>query len=105
MGALINIGGPHGPVPRGASAVWDVPASCCPLSGCISVTFQPQAGSPCKEQPPCLSPTTRPVSFWNRGLRQRYSSGRPFTSWTHVEYSCDRLHGLLMKWQHATIPA
>lgn len=60
VGALNRIGGPNRPMPHGACAAWDVPASCCPLSGCISVTLHPRGGSPWKEQPPCLSPTARP---------------------------------------------
>lgn len=60
VGALVRMGGPHRPVPHGACAAWDVPASCCPLSACISVTVPPEGGGPCEARPPHLSPTTRP---------------------------------------------
>ncbi|KAJ4942989.1 hypothetical protein JOQ06_005501 [Pogonophryne albipinna] len=63
---IIKMGGPHRHVPHGACAAWDVPASCCPLSACISVTVPPEGGGPCEARPPHLSPTTRP----GRALRR-----------------------------------
>lgn len=65
------------PVPLGA---WDVPASCCPLSACISVTPYPRGG----RSSPLVSPGTWPVTLCATGRSSRWVQTDLFLCGNHV---------------------